>query len=31
MLPAGSDVPDIGTAIRLSWQQGDVHYMDDAA
>jgi putative spermidine/putrescine transport system ATP-binding protein len=31
MLPAGSDIPDIGTAIRLVWQQGDVHYMDDAA
>ncbi len=31
MLPAGSDIPDNGTAIRLAWQQGDVHYMDDAA
>ncbi len=31
MLPAGSDIPDIGTPVRLAWQPGDVHYMDDAA
>jgi putative spermidine/putrescine transport system ATP-binding protein len=30
-LPAGSDIPDIGSPIRLTWQPGDVHYMDDAA
>jgi putative spermidine/putrescine transport system ATP-binding protein len=31
MLPAGATVPDIGASVRLSWQAGDVHYMDDAA
>jgi len=31
MLPAGADVPDVGSSVRLSWQPGDVHYMDDAA
>ena len=31
MLPAGADVPDVGSSVRLGWQPGDVHYMDDAA
>jgi putative spermidine/putrescine transport system ATP-binding protein len=31
MLPAGANVPDVGTSIRLAWQPVDVHYMDDAA
>ncbi|MGO4355382.1 ABC transporter ATP-binding protein [Rhizobium sp. RAF36] len=31
MLPAGTDVPDVGSSVRLGWQPGDVHYMDDAA
>jgi putative spermidine/putrescine transport system ATP-binding protein len=31
MLPAGADVPDVGASVRLGWQPGDVHYMDDAA
>ncbi|RWX80785.1 ABC transporter ATP-binding protein [Neorhizobium lilium] len=31
MLPAGADVPDVGTPIRLSWNSQDIHYMDDAA
>jgi len=31
MLPAGADVPNVGSSVRLGWQLGDVHYMDDAA
>lgn len=31
MLPAGADVPVVGAGIRLAWQPGDIHYMDDAA
>ena len=31
MLPAGANVPDVGTSVRLVWQPVDVHYMDDAA
>ncbi|MDP9809747.1 putative spermidine/putrescine transport system ATP-binding protein [Rhizobium tibeticum] len=31
MLPAGTNVPDVGTSVRLIWQPFDVHYMDDAA
>jgi putative spermidine/putrescine transport system ATP-binding protein len=31
MLPAGADVPVVGAGIRLGWQPGDIHYMDDAA
>ncbi|WP_208249636.1 ABC transporter ATP-binding protein [Rhizobium sp. T1470] len=31
MLPAGTNVPDVGTSVRLVWQPVDVHYMDDAA
>ncbi len=31
MLPAGADVPFVGAGIRLAWQPGDIHYMDDAA
>ncbi|EJL48573.1 ABC-type spermidine/putrescine transport system, ATPase component [Rhizobium sp. CF122] len=31
MLPAGANVPDVGTSVRLAWQPVDVHYMDDAA
>ncbi len=31
MLPAGANVPDVGTRVRLVWQPVDVHYMDDAA
>ena len=31
MLPAGADVPDVGSSVRLDWQPGDIHYMDDAA
>jgi len=31
MLPAGADVPDVGSSVRLGWQPGVVHYMDDAA
>jgi len=31
MLPAGADVPDVGSSVRLGWQPGDIHYMDDAA
>lgn len=31
MLPAGADVPDVGSSVRLGWQPDDVHYMDDAA
>jgi putative spermidine/putrescine transport system ATP-binding protein len=30
-LPAGTDVPGLGTIVGLSWHPGDVHYMDDAA
>jgi len=31
MLPAGTNVPDVGTSVRLVWRPVDVHYMDDAA
>ena len=31
MLPAGANVPDVGTSVRLVWQPVDVHYMDGAA
>jgi putative spermidine/putrescine transport system ATP-binding protein len=31
ILPAGSEVPAIGDAVRLAWSKGDVHYMDDVA
>ena len=31
ILPAGSEVPTVGDAVRLSWSKGDVHYMDDVA
>lgn len=31
MLPAGLDIPRVGSNVRLNWQPGDIHYMDDAA
>jgi len=31
MLPAGADVPGVGTRVRLAWNRQDIHYMDDAA
>ena len=31
MLPAGASVPETGSDIRIVWNPGDVHYMDQAA
>lgn len=31
MLPAGATVPETGSEIRIVWNPGDVHYMDQAA
>ncbi|AYD04316.1 ABC transporter ATP-binding protein [Neorhizobium sp. NCHU2750] len=31
MQPAGLTVPALGTRVRLAWQAGDLHYLDDAA
>jgi putative spermidine/putrescine transport system ATP-binding protein len=31
MLPAGAEVPAVGSHVRLGWSSHDVHYMDGAA
>jgi putative spermidine/putrescine transport system ATP-binding protein len=31
ILPAGADLPTVGSTVRLAWSDGDIHYMDDAA